>query len=132
MNIKELHISFADHEYGLREQVTRIGVSAYAPPDFSRGVEHIKDFEIENWLAVELPNNEVIEIKVIYILKSGRFILDVRQDMLPLLSVVCRDLGTVSFTTSQKKLIMLEIHEPRVFERTNDVKRSLQNEPSFC
>ena len=109
MSAIELHVIFGDPETEEWENISYLLVNEYVPIDFTKGIEHVKQRQEDDWNNVTLPNNEQIDIMVIK--TEDQLTLNVRQGRIPLSQVICNSMSSMCFRTLSGCDVNIKVHQ---------------------
>ena len=82
-------------------------IPSMTPDVTSMTMDEIFKLQRGVWREFNLPNGEIIEVKVVHNIESNTFILNVRQDSESLVQIICDILTSIIFRTL--KLAVMEI-----------------------
>jgi hypothetical protein len=119
MDLIELYVSYGNRATEEWDSVAKLEIDYLVEPDWSIGVEALKDQERNRFKKVSLPNGEVIEIAALYRAESHDFTLTVKQEETPLMQVLCEGMPVVGFRTLAGVDISIQVH-PRGYFSTDE------------
>lgn len=116
MELIVLYVSCGNRATEEWDSVACLDIDYLVEPDFSLGVEALKEQERNRFKMVALPNGEKIEIAVLYRAESNGLTLSVKQEETPLVQVMCEGMPVVGFRTLAGVDIGIQVH-PRGYLR---------------
>ena len=116
MDLIELYVSCGNRATEKWDNVAHLNIDYLVEPDWSIGVEALKEQERNRFIKVTLPNGEVIEIAALYRAESNGFTLTVKQVETPLVQLICEGMPVVGFRTLAGVDINIQIHPRDYFD----------------
>lgn len=118
MEAIEIYIIYGNEEKEEWENVSVLNIDPHVQPDYSLGLDQLKELQEKSWHSVILPNGEEIEIMTIYTTEENAFTLNVRQNRTAILQVLCEGMPCVCFQTLKHETVNLQVHKRGSFEQT--------------